>query len=253
MTCWGSRRGIIARSTSFGALVRRLRLAAGLSQEELAQRARLSVKAVGALERGERLRPYPNTVRALADALGVSGEDRAALMDSAARPDQGGGEAVGAEPPLALDAAQQVAWELYVELVTRVAVAELRAGQGLLREALTSLHSLFATTRAILRRHGPGVMRAAGAEPSEVYGQAMAVLNDVLRPLLSEWHPRLLDHESQRPAGLSAAEHERAWEWNDELREALARSRVRLDEHARRLAAAAGVAHPLLPRSTRPA
>ncbi|MGH2587359.1 MAG: helix-turn-helix transcriptional regulator, partial [Dehalococcoidia bacterium] len=34
----------------FGVLLRRLRLAAGLSQEELAERARLSVQAVSALE-----------------------------------------------------------------------------------------------------------------------------------------------------------------------------------------------------------
>ena len=46
---------------------------------------------------------------------------------------------------------RQVAWALYVELVTRISVQELHPGQGLIREALSSLYSLFDTTRQILR------------------------------------------------------------------------------------------------------
>jgi hypothetical protein len=34
----------------------------------------------------------------------------------------------------------KAAWELYVELVTRISVVELKPGQGLLREALGSLY-----------------------------------------------------------------------------------------------------------------
>jgi hypothetical protein len=37
---------------------------------------------VSALERGERKRPYPHTVRALAEALGLDGEERASLAAS---------------------------------------------------------------------------------------------------------------------------------------------------------------------------
>jgi DNA-binding XRE family transcriptional regulator len=47
-------------SESFDARLRSLREAAGLTQEELALRADLSPKAVSALERGERKRPYPH-------------------------------------------------------------------------------------------------------------------------------------------------------------------------------------------------
>ncbi len=65
---------------SFGSRLRLLRESAGLSQEELAERAGLSSHAVSALERGTRTRPYPHTVRALADALGASDEDRSALV-----------------------------------------------------------------------------------------------------------------------------------------------------------------------------
>jgi predicted ATPase/DNA-binding XRE family transcriptional regulator len=64
----------------FGARLRRLREAAGLTQEELAVRAGLSRNAVGALERGLHKRPYPHTVRSLAHALELSEEERTALL-----------------------------------------------------------------------------------------------------------------------------------------------------------------------------
>jgi tetratricopeptide (TPR) repeat protein/DNA-binding XRE family transcriptional regulator len=70
-------------SLRFADLLRRLRAAAGLSQEELAGRAGLSAKAVGALERGERTRPRPHTVRALARALRLADHQHAALLAAA--------------------------------------------------------------------------------------------------------------------------------------------------------------------------
>src|SRR4051794_3560466 len=71
-------------SDSFAASLRRLRATAGLTQEQLAERAHLSAKAVSALERGERLHPYPHTVRSLASALALSA-DEAASLEAAAR------------------------------------------------------------------------------------------------------------------------------------------------------------------------
>ena len=65
---------------AFGSLLRALREGAGLSQEELAVRAGLSSHAVSALERGARTRPYPHTIRSLADALDAGDADRAALI-----------------------------------------------------------------------------------------------------------------------------------------------------------------------------
>ncbi|MDP3891188.1 helix-turn-helix domain-containing protein [Nocardioides sp.] len=64
--------------------LRRWRQAAALTQDELAERAGLTAKAIGALERGERRRPYPHTVRALADALELDEADRATLTAAAA-------------------------------------------------------------------------------------------------------------------------------------------------------------------------
>ncbi|HVK28067.1 MAG TPA: helix-turn-helix domain-containing protein, partial [Nocardioides sp.] len=74
-----------AGDEGFGALLRDLRNDRSLTQEELAERAGLSVKAVSALERGERRRPYPHTVRALAEALGLSEDERTLLAEAVPR------------------------------------------------------------------------------------------------------------------------------------------------------------------------
>jgi predicted ATPase/DNA-binding XRE family transcriptional regulator len=65
---------------SFGAALRRLRREGGLTQEELAERAGLTAKGVSALERGDRRRPYPHTVRSLAEALQLDEDQRSALL-----------------------------------------------------------------------------------------------------------------------------------------------------------------------------
>jgi predicted ATPase/transcriptional regulator with XRE-family HTH domain len=63
-------------SSEFGNLLRRYRLAAGLSQEALAERARMSTNGVGALERGYRRTPQHETLALLADALALTQEQR---------------------------------------------------------------------------------------------------------------------------------------------------------------------------------
>jgi tetratricopeptide (TPR) repeat protein/transcriptional regulator with XRE-family HTH domain len=67
-----------------GALLRVFRHAAGVSQEELAERAGLSVHAVSAIERGARTRPHPHTLRALSCALALPEAHRALLFAAAA-------------------------------------------------------------------------------------------------------------------------------------------------------------------------
>ncbi len=65
---------------TFGETLRTYRVAAVLSQEALAARAGLSLRAVSDLERGARRAPRLETVRLLADALGLGPEARAALL-----------------------------------------------------------------------------------------------------------------------------------------------------------------------------
>ncbi|MGA8575039.1 MAG: helix-turn-helix transcriptional regulator [Candidatus Cybelea sp.] len=64
-------------SSGFGTLLRHHRLAAGLSQEALAERARLSLNGISALERGYRRRPQRQTLALLTDALGLNGDEHA--------------------------------------------------------------------------------------------------------------------------------------------------------------------------------
>jgi tetratricopeptide (TPR) repeat protein/transcriptional regulator with XRE-family HTH domain len=69
---------------SFAGLLRRLRDEAGLTQEELAEAARLSPRAVSDLERGVNRTARHDTARLLAGALGLTGPQRA-LFEAAAR------------------------------------------------------------------------------------------------------------------------------------------------------------------------
>ena len=88
---------------TFGVQLKKLREAAGFTQEELATIAGLSVHAVSALERGERRRPQVDTVRALSAALDLTGETRDQLLTTARTPahDRRGDNASGVSLPLA--------------------------------------------------------------------------------------------------------------------------------------------------------
>jgi hypothetical protein len=134
-------------------------------------------------------------------------------------------------------AERRAAWSLYVELVTRVAVQPLGHDEGVLREALSSLHSLFGTTRQILREAGPDV----GAARESVGGIAIAVLNCGLRPFLAKWHPPLQAWEVQRDPKTSPQEHERKWPEEPTVRAELDQLRKDLGQYANALATIAGV------------
>jgi predicted ATPase/DNA-binding XRE family transcriptional regulator len=71
--------------TTFGALLKRYRMAAGLTQEALAERASLSTRAVSDLERGLSRAPRYDTLDLLTRAMNLEAEPRAALF-AAARP-----------------------------------------------------------------------------------------------------------------------------------------------------------------------
>src|SRR6266436_2702432 len=77
-----------------GEWLRQQRVAAGLTQEDLAERSGVSVRTIADLERGRTRKPYPSSLRALVRALGLpetAGTDLVARY----RIDQDGGEPPG--------------------------------------------------------------------------------------------------------------------------------------------------------------
>src|SRR5450755_4926482 len=72
--------------SSFGDLLREARLAKGFSQEMLAEQARVSAEAIGALERGRRKTPQRETLALLLDALEPPDPLRARPTAAAIRP-----------------------------------------------------------------------------------------------------------------------------------------------------------------------
>jgi predicted ATPase/DNA-binding XRE family transcriptional regulator len=84
-------------SESFGELLRRARLEAGLTQEELAERAEVSDRGVRYLEHGLR-RPSRDTVERLGRALALNAGEQATFR-AAARPVRPRAAVVGAVPP----------------------------------------------------------------------------------------------------------------------------------------------------------
>src|SRR3954447_7739596 len=89
--------GAAMTETGFGDLLRRARVAAGLTQEELAERAGLSARGISDLERGARGLPRKDTLQLLLQALDLSSAERAALVAAARRPPATASGAVDAE------------------------------------------------------------------------------------------------------------------------------------------------------------
>jgi len=129
-------------------------------------------------------------------------------------------------------AERDAAWELYVELVTRITVAPLAPNHGILREALSSLYQLFGVTREILRKYGPSVAKPPRKSEYRFGHLAIWMLNAVLRPVLAQWHPALQEWEATRPEGTAVVAHEAAWERSAELRAELERLRRVLLQYA---------------------
>ena len=129
-------------------------------------------------------------------------------------------------------AERAAAFDLQVELATRIGLHALPDDAGGLREALASLYTLFGITRGILRRHGP----SAG----KVSGIALELLNEVLRPFMTRWHTRLAVHEERRSADVGPWEHERQWPAAEQFRAELAGLVAPLRQTATRLAQISG-------------
>ena len=138
----------------------------------------------------------------------------------------------------------RAAWELYVEMVTRTPLGELSPADGSARESLSSIYSLFDTTRALLRSYGPSVARPGGGRQLSLGYLAVSMLNLVLRPLLSKWHPRLQGWEW---ANLETSERE--WPDRSEFLKDLDMVREQLEQYAGLFAEVAGVPELLAERT----
>ncbi|TDD62129.1 helix-turn-helix domain-containing protein [Kribbella antibiotica] len=74
-----------SQGRSFADLLLDFRVQAGLSQEELAERAGLSVRTIRELEAGRVARPRKDSVRLLSSGLGLGAEDAARFLTAAGR------------------------------------------------------------------------------------------------------------------------------------------------------------------------
>lgn len=78
------------------------------------------------------------------------------------------------------------AWEMYVELITRIITQPLSPDSGDEQTALNSVYSLFSSTRDILKKNG----RTAQSF-SKV---SVVILNQVVRPFTAKWHKISLEN-----------------------------------------------------------
>jgi hypothetical protein len=80
------------------------------------------------------------------------------------------------------DPDKDAAWDLYIELLTRITTQPLPDEDGVEQTALTSIYDLFGLTRQTLKEHGRSCI-----EFSRI---AVIVLNQIVRPFTSRWHRR---------------------------------------------------------------
>lgn len=75
---------------------------------------------------------------------------------------------------------KDAAWELYIELLTRITTQPLSEEDGDEQTALQSIYSLFGLTRSIIKSHG--------RDCREFTKLAVVVLNQIIRPFTAKWH-----------------------------------------------------------------
>ncbi len=71
---------MLPTSQSFAVLLKQLRAARGMTQEELAERSGTSVRSISDLERGISRFPHKNTVQLLVDALQLAPQEAEQLF-----------------------------------------------------------------------------------------------------------------------------------------------------------------------------
>ena len=83
-----------------------------------------------------------------------------------------------------IDNNRKAAWDLYVEMETRITTQPLHPKHGDEKTALDSVYSLFQTTREILLKQGPDCVVFAKI--------AIEILNQKVRPFTVKWYRKSL-------------------------------------------------------------
>jgi hypothetical protein len=83
------------------------------------------------------------------------------------------------------EADKAAAWDLYIELLTRITTQPLPQNYGDEKTALDSVFALFKITRDTLKAHG--------RECEEFSKIAIVVLNQIIRPFTAKWHRRSIE------------------------------------------------------------
>jgi len=188
--------------TTFGALLKRYRMAAGLTQEALAERASLSTRAVSDLERGLSRAPRYDTLDLLTRAMNLEAEPRAALF-AAARPAFPREEAKAAPlqvlpfPPTALLGREQEiaqALGLLRERGVRLLTVTGPGGVGKTRLALELAHDLRAGFADGLAWIDLTVLRDPSLVPQTV-AQALGLREQADRPFSEQVRAFLQDKQ----------------------------------------------------------
>lgn len=79
---------------------------------------------------------------------------------------------------------QTAAWDMYVELLTRISTQRLEDNTGDEETALNSIYALFGITRTILKEKGRNAPNFTKI--------AVIVLNQIIRPFTARWHIKKL-------------------------------------------------------------
>ena len=83
------------------------------------------------------------------------------------------------------DKDKDAAWEMYIELLTRITTQPLPDEDGDEITALESVHKIFGLTREIIKHYGRGCI--------EFTKIAIVILNQKIRPFTAKWHKVLVN------------------------------------------------------------
>jgi len=80
---------------------------------------------------------------------------------------------------------KDAAWDMYIELLTRITTQRLSPDDGDEKTALDSVHALFGITRQVIRAHGRDCINFTKI--------AIVILNQIIRPFTAKWHKLSLE------------------------------------------------------------